>query len=54
MLGVIIIGVEPVCTGANNFGVQTSDGGLTWILRGTYLGAIDLGAEVGAASQPLC
>ena len=42
MLGAIIIGAEPVCAGANNIGVQTSDGGMTRNLRGTYLGAIDL------------
>jgi hypothetical protein len=51
MLGAIIIGAEPVCAGANNIGVQTSDGGMTRNLRGTYLGAIDLGAEVGASGQ---
>jgi hypothetical protein len=42
MLGAIIIAAEPVCAGANNIGVQTSDGGMTRNLRGTYLGAIDL------------
>jgi hypothetical protein len=42
MLGAIIIGAEPVCAGANIFGVHTSDGGMTWNLHGMYLGAIDL------------
>jgi hypothetical protein len=42
-----------VCAGANNFGVQTSDGGMAWNLRGTYLGAIDLGAEVAASQRRL-
>jgi hypothetical protein len=51
MLGVIIIDAKPVCAGANNFSVQTSDGGMTWNLHGTYLGAIDLGAEVGVVDR---
>jgi hypothetical protein len=51
MLDAIIIGAEPVCVGATIFGVHTSDGGMTWNLCGTYLGAIDLGAEVGARSN---
>jgi hypothetical protein len=38
-----------VCAGANIVGVHTLDGGMTWNLRGTYLGAIDLGTEVVAA-----
>jgi hypothetical protein len=50
-LGAVIIGAEVVCVGANNFGVHTSDGVIPWNLRGTYLGAIDLGAEVGAVGQ---
>jgi hypothetical protein len=49
-LGAVIIGAELLCAGANNIGAHTSDGGVTWDLRGMYLGAIDLGAEVGARS----
>jgi hypothetical protein len=37
-----------VCVGANIIGVHTPDGGMTWNLRGMYLGAIDIWAEVGA------
>jgi hypothetical protein len=50
MLGAIIISAELLCAGANIIGVHTSDGGVTWDLRGMYLGAIDLGAEGGARS----
>jgi hypothetical protein len=50
MLGAIIIGAELVCAGATTIGAYTSDGGVTWNLRGTYLGAIDLGTEVHARS----
>jgi hypothetical protein len=39
-----------VC-GGNIIGVHTSDGGIPENLRGTYLGTIYLGAEVGAAGQ---
>jgi hypothetical protein len=49
-LGAVIIVAELLCAGANNIGAHTSDGGVTWDLRGMYLGAIDLGAEVGARS----
>jgi hypothetical protein len=34
--------------GANSFSVHTSDAGMSWNLRVTYLGTMDLGAEVGA------
>jgi hypothetical protein len=47
MLGAIIIGADAVCAGANIISVHTSDGGMTWNIRGTYLSAIDLGTEVG-------
>jgi hypothetical protein len=50
-LGVVIISAEVVCVSANNFGVHTSDGVMPWNQRGTYLGAVDLGAEVGAVDQ---
>jgi hypothetical protein len=50
MLVAIIIGAEIVCAGANTIGAYTSEGGVTWNLRGTYLGAIDLGVEVRARS----
>jgi hypothetical protein len=50
-LGAVIIRAELVCVGANIIGVHTSDVGIPGNLRGTYLGAIDLGAEVGAAGQ---
>jgi hypothetical protein len=49
-LGAVIIGAELLCAGANNIGAHTSDGGVTWDLRGMYLGALDRGAGVGARS----
>jgi hypothetical protein len=37
-----------LCVGANFFGMHMSDVVMPWNRHGTYLGAVDLGAELGS------